>query len=57
MPQGPQGRVVATLSPYVRITDEQGLRWHETDANGNPVLRRTYALSVPFAFALGDIPI
>lgn len=33
------------------------LRATQTDANGNPILAQTYALSVPCVFALGDVPI
>lgn len=55
--QGTQGRAFAMLSLFVRISGGGGLNAHETDANGNPVLGDTYVLSVPFAFALGDIPI
>ena len=55
--QGTQGRAFAMLSSQIRMPGGGGLNAHETDANGNPVLGVTYVLSVPFAFARGDIPI
>lgn len=55
--QGAHGRVFALHSTQTRISGGGELNSYETDANGNPVLGGTYVLSVPFAFALGDIPI